>query len=318
MNVSVNKGAARIVEQMIKDHDKLNIKVEELEGGAKYLDMGVAAPGGYEAGRLMTEVCMGGFGQASLAMGEYGGVSLPVVTVTTDCPSISLLGSQFAGWKISVEKYFAMGSGPARAIPMKPKELYAKIGYQDSSDVAVIILETSEKPGGDVVKYIANECSVEPKNVYILAAPTSCVAGSVQISGRSAETGLHKLSEVGLDPKCVVHAVGQAPIAPVHPKMMKAMGRTNDMILYAGMTFYTAVVDDDEVIAKAVEKTPSSTAPAYGNPFYDIFKAADFDFYKIDPGLFAPAAIAVNSAKTGKTYTAGTANIEVLKKSIGL
>lgn len=314
----MNKSAAEVAEEMIREQEKLGIKAEELEGGAKYLDMGVSAPGGYEAGRLMTEACMGNFGQASFKVKDYGGVSLPVITVTVGYPSIALLGSQFAGWRISVDKYFAMGSGPARAIPMKPKELYAKINYQDSSDVAVIILETSEKPGGDVVKYIAEECGVESKNLYILAAPTSSVAGSVQISGRSAETGLHKLTEVGLDPKCIVHAVGQAPVAPIHPKMVKAMGRTNDMILYGGATYYTAIVDDDEVIAKAVEKTPSSTSPSYGKPFYDIFEAAGFDFYKVDPGLFAPAVVGVNSVKTGKTYTAGALNSEVLKKSIGL
>jgi len=55
------------------------------------------------------------------------------------------------------------------------------------------------------------------------------------------------------------------------------------------------------------------------NPrFLDIFKEAGFDFYKIDPDIFAPAVVAVNNIKTGKTFRAGTLDVEVMRGSLGL
>ena len=55
------------------------------------------------------------------------------------------------------------------------------------------------------------------------------------------------------------------------------------------------------------------------NPrFMQLFKEAGFDFYKIDPDIFAPAIIVVNNLKTGKTYRAGNLDVEVMKESLGL
>jgi methenyltetrahydromethanopterin cyclohydrolase len=52
--------------------------------------------------------------------------------------------------------------------------------------------------------------------------------------------------------------------------------------------------------------------------FLEIFTEAGFDFYKIDPNIFAPAVVAVTSIRTGKTYRAGTLDIEFMKSSLGL
>jgi methenyltetrahydromethanopterin cyclohydrolase len=260
---------------------------------------------------------MGGLGKSELSTLDIGDLVLPSIVVATDYPSISLLGSQFAGWKITVGDYFAMGSGPARAIALKPKELYQKIDYHDDSDVAIIVLETDVKPPDDAINFIAEKCKVETSNLYIAIAPTSSIAGSTQISGRIVESGLHKLSESGIDPKKVKYGVGEAPIAPIHPKSMKAMGRTNDMILYGGRVYFEVEHDDDELLKKIVKETPSSESKSYGKPFYDLFKEAKFDFYKIDAGLFAPAVVTVNNLKTGKIFTAGKTNEAILTKSIG-
>ncbi|MBN1784662.1 MAG: methenyltetrahydromethanopterin cyclohydrolase, partial [Candidatus Bathyarchaeota archaeon] len=109
---------------------------------------------------------------------------------------------------------------------------------------------------------------------------------------------------------------GYAPIAPVHPKMAQAMGRTNDAIIYLGTAYYTVGSDSDEELKKLLEKAPASSSKGYGKPFMEIFKEAGYDFYKIDPGLFAPAVFVINNAKTGKTFKAGKIDAEVFKKSI--
>ena len=315
--LSVNQLAWDLVKKLCDKADEFGVVVKKIPSGATLIDAGIEARSGFAAGQMLTEICLGGLGKAEITYKNYGDLELPSIFVYTDYPAISTLGSQFAGWQIKADKYTAMGSGPARALSLKPKELYEKIDYRDSSDVVVLVLETSQAPPDDAVTKISEECKVAPENLFLVLAPTSSVAGSVQISGRIVETGLHKLTELGLDPKLVTHACGHAPIAPVHPKLAHAMGRTNDAIIYAGTAYYT-INADDEKLQKLLEKAPASASKGYGKPFMEIFKEANYDFYKIDPGLFAPAVFVVNNSMSGKTFCAGKIDMEVFKKSIKL
>jgi methenyltetrahydromethanopterin cyclohydrolase len=203
-------------------------------------------------------------------------------------------------------------------LALKPRELYEKIRYKDEADVAVLVLETSKKPPDEVIQKISKQCKVAPKSLFLILVPTTCLAGSTQVSGRIVETGLHKLLKLGLDPQIVKYAWGYAPIAPVHPRFDEAMGRTNDAILYAGTAYYVVSYEDDEKLESLVNKAPASASKSYGRPFLEIFKEVGYDFYKIDPGLFAPAVIVVNNAETGKIFRTGSLSIEVFKRSIGL
>ncbi len=316
--VSVNIHAYKVFQRMVAEKEAIDVDVEVMENGTTVVDAGIKAKGGFAAGRYLTELCLAGLGSVTLDSADYGGVELPTIYVHVDRPGIVLLGSQFAGWRISVGKYFAMGSGPARALALKPKELYEKIAYRDSCDKAVLVLEGDNLPTVEALNYVAGACGVDPKNLYVAIAPTSSLAGAVQISGRVVEMGLHRLTELGFDPKKVLHGSGRAPIAPSHPKFAQAMGRTNDMLLYAGSTYFEVACDSDDEIISLVKKAPASSSSAYGRPFYEIFKEAGYDFYKIDPALFAPASITVNNVKTGSTMSAGYINVDTLKKSIGL
>ncbi|MBE9532517.1 MAG: methenyltetrahydromethanopterin cyclohydrolase, partial [Proteobacteria bacterium] len=62
----------------------------------------------------------------------------------------------------------------------------------------------------------------------------------------------------------------------------------------------------------------SNTSSDYGRPFGEIFKSYDFDFFKVDPMLFSPAKVIVTNANTGKSFTAGELNKELLTTSFGL
>ncbi len=313
----INQRAYDLAKKLCDNAQEYCVSVKKSASGATLIDAGIEAKGGYAAGKIVTEICLGGLGTAQIVYKNYEDLDLPSIIVHTDYPAVSTLGSQFAGWQIKAEKYTAMGSGPARAISLKPKELYEKIDYQETSDVAVLVLETSTDPTDEAIAKICSACNVDPKNLVLVLVPTTCLAGAVQISGRIVETGLHKLTELGLDPKVVTHGCGYAPIAPVHPKVAQAMGRTNDAIIYAGTAYYTINAEDEEIKA-LLEKAPASKSKGYGKPFMDIFKEADYDFYKIDPGLFAPAIFVINNAKTGKTFRAGKIDVEVFKQSIKL
>jgi methenyltetrahydromethanopterin cyclohydrolase len=94
------------------------------------------------------------------------------------------------------------------------------------------------------------------------------------------------------------------------------MGRTNDAILYGGVTYYNIDFEDDTSLKGIVEKSVSSNSTQYGRPFAEIFKEANKDFYNIDPNIFTPAVLTINNIRTGKTFTAGKINKKVLKRSL--
>ena len=324
---SLNLSALNLVKKLCNEPQKYNVTVEETEAGATLVDAGINAQGGFFAGEIITEICLGGYGKANLTPIQYGDLVLPSVFVITDHPALSTLASQFAGWNIKGEGYSAIASGPARALALKPKRLYEKLNYSEESDVAVLVLETEEKPPKAVIEQISEKCKVTPENLFLIMFSTTSLAGATQVSGRVVETGLHKLERVGLDPLIVKHAWGYAPIVPVHPSSGEAMGRTNDAILYGGVTNYTVSYEDEQELESIVKQAPASSSKmlqearklAETNPrFLDIFKDAGFDFYKIDPNIFAPAVVAINNDRTGKTFRAGSLDVEVMKGSLGL
>ena len=317
--VSVNQKGWKLAEKLCSSPEKFDVLVKESKQGVTIVDAGIAAKGSLEAGRLVTEICLGGYGEAKVKKTKYDDeLTLDSIHVHTNYPAISTLGSQFADWQIKENDFFAIGSGPARALARKNKQLYEKIDYRDESDRAVLVLETSKEPPESVIHRILEDCKIKQEKLILILAPTTSPVGSTQVSGRIVETGLHKLVKLGLDPKLAVHANGSAPIAPVHKKFAEAMGRTNDAILYMGETFYEVKGMKDAELKQIVEKAPSSTSLQYGRPFLQIFKEANFDFYKVDPNLFAPAIVTVKNLETDTILKAGKTNLDVFANSIGL
>ncbi len=303
-----------IAEEMMDWSEELKIKTLELKNGSKIIDCGINVPGGYEAGLLFTEICMGGFGGCSISVHKINEIPLSFVDVTTDHPAMACLGAQKAGWRISVDKYFAMGSGPARALALKPKKTYERIKYEDDYEHAVIALESNQLPDEKVIDTIAESCHVESENVVALVAPTASLVGSVQVSGRVVETAIFKLNELGYDTTKIISGTGCAPIAPVVKDDLKAMGSTNDSVIYYGSVFLSIKGFEEDKF----KQVPSSTSKDYGKPFYKTFKDAGYDFFKIDANVFAPAEITVNDHETGTTYHTGHLNGEVIMESYGI
>ncbi len=311
MSVSVNRGASEIVEEIIRDRENLCVNVSELSNGTKVIDTGIKATGGIMAGKLFSLVCLGGLGEVSFTMRKR-----LQVHVAVDNPAVACIGSQYAGWMIKVEDYFAMGSGPARARAVVEK-IFQDIDYRDDFEKAVITLETRKIPNEKVADFIAGKCNLHPSNLSILVAPTASIVGSIQISARVVETGIHKLHELGFDIKKILSGAGSAPVAPVAKNDLEAMGKTNDCILYGGRTVYTVSAEDSEV-RDIIENVPSCSAKDYGMPFLEIFQKYNKDFYKIDPKLFSPAEVTINNVKTGSVFHSGSVDEEVLKKSLGI
>jgi methenyltetrahydromethanopterin cyclohydrolase len=315
--LSVNRLAWKLLEKIYANPDFYGVKIEKTSSGTTIVDAGISVKGGFQAGKIITEICMGGCGKTQITYRNYGEFALSSIFVYTDHPVIATLGSQYAGWQIKEGEYFAIGSGPARALALKPREIYEKIGYKDDCDKAIVVLETDKPPSLRLVERFAKDSGVSLENLAIILTPTISVAGATQVSGRIVETGIHKLSKLGLDPNVILYAWGCAPIPSIHPKFAQAMARTNDAILYGGTAYYAVKHDNEEELKKIAEKAPSKASKAYGKPFIEIFKEANYDFYKIDPNLFAPAVIIVNNIKTGNTFKNGEINADALAKSFG-
>jgi methenyltetrahydromethanopterin cyclohydrolase len=314
---TLNKGALRLVDEIIDKSDKLGIEEKKSATGATIIDCGIKVKGSYEAGKYLTEICLARLGKARLTEMHFDNHSLPAISISTDSPALACLGSQMAGWKIKTENYFALGSGPARALAKKPSEVYELLSYSERSNVAVIVLESKASPPDSVLKEIANACHVDAKKLYALVASTTSLAGSTQVSGRVVEAGLHKLLKLGFDVRKTRTACGVAPIAPVISDNLQMMGRVNDMLIAAGQAWYKAEIGKIK-IDKLISHVPSSSSKEYGTPFYEILKKAGFDFYNIDPKLFSVAEITITDIKTERKYRAGKLNIELLKKTLQL
>jgi methenyltetrahydromethanopterin cyclohydrolase len=314
-SLGLNERAWTLADRCVERAAELRLGVHSLPGGARVIDAGVDVPGGLAAGLALAELCMGGLGHVQLAPLTIGGDTWPGVLVWTDHPAASCMASQYAGWAIDPEGFFAMGSGPLRALARVEKELFEKLGYVEDAARGVLVLEARALPTDEVATWVARKAGISNDAVTFAVAPTASLAGGVQIVARVIETGLHKMDAVGFDVRRVVSAIGSAPLAPTARTDMRAIGRTNDCILYGGQARYTVQAEDDE-LAQLAARLPASGSTDYGTPFYDIFKRYDNDFYKIDPMLFSPAEVWLTSATSGRTFHAGRLNPEVLRASL--
>ncbi len=324
-SASVNQLTQPLVQELIDNADKLRLGIQTLENGCVIIDAGIDVPGGLEAGRIITEICMGGMGTASISQSSYTDNWPLTINIHSSNPVLSCLGSQYAGWSLSHEKYYALGSGPARAMATKEKDgkiipveaLYAELEYQDTAESTALVIENDKIPPVEIIEKIAAACKVPANKLTIIVTPTSSLAGAVQVVGRVLEVAMHKAHELHFPLENIIDGSGSAPICPPHPDFVKAMGRTNDAILFAGQV-HIFVKGDDKAAKELATALPSSTSKDYGKPFAEIFKACNYDFFKIDGMLFSPASVIVTAVESGKSFRAGKLDNTLLDQSFGL
>lgn len=294
--------------------EHLGIRVMRI-GESSVLDFAVGREGTIESGIALSEICMGGLGQIEF-IASGGQMGLPQIRVTTDKPLLACIGSQYAGWPISHQKYFAMGSGPMR-IPRGNEDILMNYHLHHPSTHAVGVLEANEIPNESVVELIASQCNVAPGGVFLCVARTASWPGTVQVVARSIEVAMHKLFELNFDLGTIKHGSGLAPLPPVAGDDMTALGWTNDAILYGAKVELT-VETTDEAVEKVADQIPSCSSTEFGTPFLDIFNKYEKDFYKIDKMLFSPAEITITNRSTGRVFHAGKIRNDILKRSFGI
>lgn len=314
-SISVQHYSAPLVAHLVENAPALGCTVSTHETGATIVDAGIQAVGGLEAGRIIAEICMGGLGKVALQqVPQFAHWPLSVVVTATQ-PVIACLGSQYAGWALSHEKFFSLGSGPARSIAQR-EDVFKDINYSDKGEQTVLVLETDKVPPVQVIEKVARDTGLPANQLTFILTPTRSVAGSLQVTARVLEVALHKCHTLHFDLNAIVDGYGVAPVPPPSPDFIVGMGRTNDAILFGGFVQLFVNVDDDAA-EQLTKQLPSSASKDYGRPFAEVFKAVNMDFYQIDPMLFSPAKVSVTNLKSGRTFFAGKFNEDLLNQSFG-
>ncbi|WP_027232874.1 methenyltetrahydromethanopterin cyclohydrolase [Phyllobacterium sp. UNC302MFCol5.2] len=312
----LNRNAQRLADAMIEDADRLGISHGRGSLGEHLIDAGAKARGGIEAGLRIVEICMGGLATVSASLDRSFGKWPYTVDVRSSQPVLACLASQYAGWNLSHEKYFAMGSGPVRALA-RVEPLFKDIPYRElEAQSSVVMLEAATPPPAEIVEKVAKATKLDPSQLTFIYAPTQSLTGSMQIVGRVLEVALHKAHDLNFPLDAIVDGAGRAPIPAPHPDFLKAMGRTNDAIIYGGIV-QLYVRGSSQAARDLAEQLPSHRSRDHGRPFADIFKAFKGDFYAIDPHLFSPAEVIVTAIETGDTFRSGSRDDEMLEQSLG-
>lgn len=296
-----------------------NAIARHLIAGAEVFDFGISPASSLELGLLLTRACTGDLLHPSIVPCDAKQLGSPnAVFVRTDDPLIACIGCQYAGWPVQTDDYFAMGSGPMRMLRGQESVLKELRLTDNPVNRVCGVLESDTLPTASAIERIAGDCERPADQLLICVAPSTCIAGSVQVVARSVETAMHKLHELGFDIRRVVSGTGSAPLPPPakRSRTMTGIGRTNDAMLYgAHVTLW--VSSDDSEIASIIDQVPSSGSSAHGKPFEQIFADHDNDFYAVDPNLFSPAVVTIHNLRSGKTFSAGRIMTDVLLDSFG-
>lgn len=319
--MTLNESALLVAERALAEAKPLGIEMT-MAGAARVVDCGVKSAGGDAAGLALAEVALAGRGRVWIEpvgghdaawAAAWPACPWPLVAVQSDAPVAACLASQYAGWRVSQDGYFAMASGPIRAAIGREK-LFDTIGLRERPAVAVGLLEASKLPPPEVCRDLAAAAGIRPEGLLLMVARTASRAGTLQVVARSLETALHKLHEAGFDLGRIERGSGRAPLAPVAKNDLAAIGCTNDAILYGGRVTLE-VRGDDASLCEIGPRAVSSSSPAYGEPFATLFAKAGGDFYAIDPELFAPALVEFVNLDTGRRHRFGSLAPEIVAAS---
>ena len=310
----------KLVEKLIAESGKCNVSVEQTSSGATLIDSSVKAQGGFLAGKVISEICLGGYATVEIVPMQYDDTVFPSAFVHTDYPALSTLASQLADWKIKVDDFSAVACGPARALALESAGLFERISYREELDKGVLALETETRPTEDAIEYIAGKCNVAPSNLYLILYSPRNLTGATQISSRTTGTGMFKLLSLGFDPWLVQNAWGYAPILPLHHVYEEQTVDASDVITYGGTACYQVVFEDDQKLANIAMRMPASASKmlkeaaklAEKNP--ELRSMLNPTGYDSGGDAVSPALVKINNLKTGKNVSAGNLEIQVLKE----
>jgi methenyltetrahydromethanopterin cyclohydrolase len=148
------------------------------------------------------------------------------LSVRSSQPVTACLASQYAGWALrhdGEQKFFALGSGPARALARR-EPLFSELAHQEQADRAVLVVEANAAPPPAILEKVAKDCGVASDRLTVLfapveASPAQCRCGVWWGGAAQAHAGnFHWI------------ASSTPPAVAAQPSidLATSMGRTND------------------------------------------------------------------------------------------
>jgi len=344
--ISANQLALRIVKDMMRDSDRLQVEVGELKNGATLIDCGVKVPGGYEAGELITKIRFGGVGGAHVTDVTYDDYTIPTLFCHTNFPA--LIGvCQFVWLGIvpppeTLEHPFpAWISGPAKALGQDPDWVFKdRISYKDPHpEEGVVVVQTRDKaqglPNEEFVQTIADKCKVEPKALYVIVTPSESVAGVTHVASSGVEDVFWRLTEYHNVPyESIEHASGSTPLCPISPNVFREpCAWMDDMIDYGARAHYWVRSKEEwDMDLMAKDLATESHGTLYGRSYYqsrvrsfqpmeDLTKdVKDLESWLrirsaiAMAGMWVVAEASLSDTRTGRVHHAGKVDIELIKR----
>src|SRR5436309_16067451 len=92
--LGLNERAWQIADAMAKNAAALRVAVRQLPGGARVIDAGIDATGGFGAGRALAEICTGGLADSAYPPAPIGGETWPGVRVRSEHRGVTRTASE--------------------------------------------------------------------------------------------------------------------------------------------------------------------------------------------------------------------------------
>ena len=172
-------------------------RVQPGRQGETLIDAGASVAGSVEAGLRIAEAAWAASARRRSVMDARPRRLAVHVAVRTSQPVLACLGSQYAGWSLSIDGYFAWA-------PARRGRSPASSRFSRSSAIAKPA--ASRRAGAGDRRAAAarggregrqgDRASRRPSST-ILYAPTQSLAGTVQIVARVLEVALHKAHALG-------------------------------------------------------------------------------------------------------------------------
>ena len=113
---SLNENTDNLIDELIDNKQKFGLNIYKGPLESTFIDSGINAKGSIEAGIKISEICLGGLGKVEINPYNFSSKINWNINVRSSNPVLACLGCQYAGWSLSHENFFSLGSGPARSI----------------------------------------------------------------------------------------------------------------------------------------------------------------------------------------------------------
>lgn len=316
MGYSLNNMAAKIVEeQIIPNAEALNCEVLKLSNGATVIDMGINVKGGWKAAKLFTDSCCGGMGELVYQSMYVGKHLVPTTVIQVDKPDVTQLGSHIAGLYVPYRGKNQPISGPLRSI-VSTDHWSDRVAYRDTeAKKAVGHAQITTLPDEELTELICDRIHMSPKDLYLMAAPTSCVVGAVQIVARNLEQAFATTGDhLDFPVNSVVQAIGYSPVISIEDDEIIAMGRVNDGLIYGQESVFYMDCEDDDILRFADSLPMCKNETVWGIPFEDMFREAGSDWAKVPRDYDAPCKVNFVNIRTNHFFPIGALHYGVLER----